>query len=63
MLIAASNSGLLIEIEHWRRRAEEARTKAETSSDFGPREIMLAIADTYGCLVETGEWYLAQCVR
>jgi hypothetical protein len=49
---------LLIDIEHWRRGAEEAGAAAETTRDATRRQTMLAIASTYNCLIEAGEWQL-----
>jgi hypothetical protein len=50
---------LLIDIEHWRRSAEEAWAAAETTRDVTARQIMLALACAYDCLIEAGEWELA----
>jgi hypothetical protein len=38
--------------EHWRNRAEEARTLAEHMSDESSRQTMLRIANDYDCLAE-----------
>src|SRR5215831_5972866 len=40
--------------EHWRRRAEEARTIAEQMSDSPSKEAMLRIAKDYERLAERG---------
>jgi hypothetical protein len=55
------NIDLLIEVEHWRCRAEEARIRAEMFDSSDLRVLMLFIADTYASLIEAAEWHLAQC--
>jgi hypothetical protein len=41
--------------EHWRQRAEEARTIADQMHDPQSKEAMLKIAEDYECLGERAE--------
>jgi hypothetical protein len=49
---------LLIDIEHWRERAEEARIRAETLKDPVAKRTMNEIAACYDRLVDAAEWSL-----
>lgn len=44
--------------EHWRNRAEEARTVAEHMEDPGCRKSMLRIASEYETLAIRADWRL-----
>jgi hypothetical protein len=48
----------LIEIEHWRRRADEARASAGMSSDPLGKKTMRVIADSYDRLAAVSELLL-----
>jgi hypothetical protein len=41
--------------EHWRERAEEARSIAETMRDEGARKAMFQVADGYEAMAERVE--------
>jgi hypothetical protein len=51
---------LLIDIEHWRRRAEEARSAAERFHDPVAKRSMADIGACYDFLVEAAEHGLAR---
>jgi hypothetical protein len=48
-------SSFINDPQHWRGRAEEARTLAEQMSDETSKQMMLRIADDYGRLAERAE--------
>jgi hypothetical protein len=48
----------LFDVEHWRRRAVEARTMAGGFSHPIAKKTMLDIADGYDQLAESSEWNL-----
>jgi hypothetical protein len=54
------NTELLIEIEHWRGRAAEARAAAATLGDRVATEAILMIASRYDSLADAAEHYLAR---
>jgi hypothetical protein len=49
---------LLFDVEHWRKRAVEARTVAGGFSHPSAKKTMLDIADGYDQLAELSEWSL-----
>jgi hypothetical protein len=49
---------LLIDIEHWRQRAEEARITAETLKDPLAQRTVREVAASYDRLVDSAEWSL-----
>jgi hypothetical protein len=46
---------LVNDVEHWRKRGEEARKLAEGIGDAEAREIMMRIADDYDRLAERAD--------
>jgi hypothetical protein len=58
-----SKPRLLIDVEHWRERAEEARVTAETFSDTAAKQTMLDIAASYDRLAESAEQTLERLKR
>jgi hypothetical protein len=48
-------SSFINDPQHWRGRAEEARTLAEQMSDETSKQMMLRIADDYDRLAERAE--------
>lgn len=51
---------LINDPDHWRSRAEEARTRAEEMKDDGARSGMLLVAYRYELLAERAEQSLAR---
>jgi hypothetical protein len=48
-------SSFINDPQHWRARAEEARTLADLMSDETSKQMMLGIADDYDRLAERAE--------
>jgi hypothetical protein len=53
---------LLIDIEHWRQRAEEARVTAESYSDAFSKRAMSDVAASYDKLVDAAERSLERLI-
>jgi hypothetical protein len=53
-----SKPRLLIDVQHWRGRAAEARATAESFNDPAAIQTMLDIAASYDKLAESAEWHL-----
>jgi hypothetical protein len=54
-MMARMPLGLLNNAEHWRDRAEEARTHAEQLTDPEAKRMMLSIAESYEKLAQRAE--------